>query len=112
MRSTSGAASRALIAIAGSTVSIGRLSAASASAHVRVESDNPSPGQTAVVTFRVPGESETGALTTQLKVDLPDVASARTEVMPGWTAGLDRATAAGTVAAVAIAGTLLSRRRS
>ncbi len=103
MRSTSGVASRPLIAVAvtGATVSIGLLTGtASASAHVHAESDNASPGQTAVVTFRVPGESDTGALTTQLKVDLPDVASARTEVMPGWTARLDRATTAGTVSAV------------
>lgn len=102
MRSTPRAAARALIALAitGSTAFIGQLTTASASAHVRVDSDNPSPGQTAVVTFRVPGESETGALTTQLKVTLPDVASARTEVMPGWTARLDRAAEAGTVSAV------------
>ncbi len=92
-------ASRALIAVAvtGATVSIGLLTGtASASAHVRAESDNAAPGQTAVVTFRVPGESEKGALTTQLKVELPDVASARTEVMPGWTARLDRNVEAGT----------------
>jgi uncharacterized protein YcnI len=103
MRSTAGAASRALIAVAvtGATVSLGLLTGtATASAHVHAESDNASPGQTAVVTFRVPGESETGALTTQLKVALPNVASARTEVMPGWTARLDRATDAGTVSAV------------
>jgi uncharacterized protein YcnI len=103
MKSTAGAASRALIAVAvtGATVSLGLLGGtATASAHVHADSDNASPGQTAVVTFRVPGESESGALTTQLKVDLPNVASARTEVMPGWTARLDRATEAGTVSAV------------
>jgi uncharacterized protein YcnI len=103
MRFTAGAASRALItvAITGATVSLGLLSGtATASAHVHADSDNASPGQTAVVTFRVPGESQSGALTTQLKVDLPNVASARTEVMPGWTARLDRAAEAGTVSAV------------
>jgi uncharacterized protein YcnI len=100
MKTTLGAASRALITVAGSTVSLGLLTAAPASAHVRVESDNPSPGQTAVVTFRVPGESESNALTTQLRVDLPDLTSVRTEVMPGWTTRLDRATAAGTVSAI------------
>ena len=63
-------------------------------------SDNPAPGATAVVTFRVPGESENGALTTKLSVKLPDVASARTEVMPGWTATRDRDTSAGTVRSV------------
>ena len=103
MRSTTGATSRALItaAVTGATMSIGLLTGiASASAHVRAESDNASPGQTAVVTFRVPGESENGALTTQLRIALPDVPSARTEVMPGWTARLDRDAAAGTVSAV------------
>ena len=103
MRFTTGATSRALItaAVAGATMSIGLLTGtASASAHVRAESDNASPGQTAVVTFRVPGESENGSLTTQLRIALPDVPSARTEVMPGWTARLDRDAAAGTVSAV------------
>lgn len=71
-----------------------------ASAHVHADADNPQPGSTAVVTFRVPGESQNGALTTELSVQLPDVASARTEVMPGWTATLDRDAAAGTVRAV------------
>ena len=103
MRFTTGAPSRALItlAVTGATMSIGLLTGtASASAHVRAESDNASPGQTAVVTFRVPGESENGALTTQLRIALPDVGSARTEVMPGWTARLDRDPAAGKVSAV------------
>jgi uncharacterized protein YcnI len=103
MRFTTGAPSRALItlAVTGATMSIGLLAGtASASAHVRAESDNASPGQTAIVTFRVPGESENGALTTQLRIALPDVASARTEVMPGWTARLDRDAAGGTVSAV------------
>lgn len=114
MRFTTGAPSRALIALAvtGATMSIGLLTGtASASAHVRAESDNASPGQTAVVTFRVPGESENGALTTQLRIALPDVGSARTEVMPGWTARLDRDAAAGTVSAItwtAAAGTGIS----
>jgi uncharacterized protein YcnI len=82
-------------------MSVGLLSgAAPASAHVRVEANNAAPGTTAVLTFRVPGESETGALTTQLSVELPNVASARTEVMPGWTARLDRDAAAGTVRSV------------
>jgi uncharacterized protein YcnI len=103
MRSTTGAPSRALLAVAvtGATVSIGLLTGtASASAHVRAEADNATPGQSAVVTFRVPGESENGALTTELKIELPDVASARTEVMPGWTARLDRNVEAGTTSAV------------
>lgn len=78
----------------------GLVTAAPAGAHVHVDADNPSPGGTAVVTFRVPGESDTGASTTQLRVDLPGLTSVRTEVMPGWTAHLDRDVAAGTVRSV------------
>jgi uncharacterized protein YcnI len=94
-----GASSRALLATAAVAVA-GLLTAAPAWAHVHVDADNPTPGTTSVLTFRVPGESDTGALTTRLTVDLPDVASARTEVMPGWTAKIDRDTAAGTVRTV------------
>ena len=69
-------------------------------AHVHVDADDAAPGSTSVLTFRVPGESEKGALTTEFTVTLPNVASARTEVMPGWTAKLDRDAAAGTVRSV------------
>ncbi|MGV0714861.1 YcnI family protein [Mycolicibacterium sp. XJ662] len=103
MSSFAKASSRALIAVAAaaSTGLVGALAtAATASAHVHAEADHAAAGSTATVTFRVPGESETGALTTELSVDLPDVTSARTEVMPGWTARLDRDVAAGTVSSV------------
>lgn len=99
MQPFTGASSRALLTTAAVAVT-GLLTAAPAWAHVHVDADNPAPGTTSVLTFRVPGESDTGALTTQLKVDLPNVASARTEVMPGWAAKLDRDTAAGTVRTV------------
>lgn len=99
MQPFTGASSRALIATA-AVAATGLLTAAPAWAHVHVDADNPTPGTTSVLTFRVPGESDTGALTTQLTVDLPDVASARTEVVPGWTAKLDCDTSAGTVRAV------------
>jgi uncharacterized protein YcnI len=65
-----------------------------------VDADKPAPGSYAVLTFKVPNESETGALTTQLTVDLPELTSVRTEVMPGWTARLDRDVAEGTVRSV------------
>lgn len=97
------APARALITVAGTgaAMSVSLVAGAGpASAHVHAEADNPTPGSTAVVTFRVPGESENGSLTTKLSVKLPDVASARTEVMPGWTAALDRDRAAGTVRSV------------
>lgn len=103
MRLPSRAPNRALITVAGTGVAlfIGLASGAGpAWAHVHAEADNPAPGSTSVVTFRVPGESENGSLTTKLSVKLPDVASARTEVMPGWTASLDRDTSAGTVRSV------------
>lgn len=105
MQPLTGARSRALIAVAStaaftSALAAGVLTAAPAVAHVHVDAENPVPGTTSVLTFRVPGESENGALTTELRVELPDVTSARTEVMPGWTARLDRDVAAGTVSSV------------
>lgn len=71
-----------------------------ASAHVHASSDNAVRGATAIVTFQVPNESNTGAATTALTVALPNVASARTESMPGWTTKLDRDAASGAVRSV------------
>lgn len=71
-----------------------------ASAHVHASSDNAVRGAMALVTFQVPNESNTGAATTALTVALPDVASARTETMPGWTPRLDRDAASGAVRSV------------
>jgi uncharacterized protein YcnI len=111
----SGVPARALTTVAatGAALSLALLSgAAPAWAHVRVDADNPSPGSYSVLTFKVPNESEKGALTTQLNVALPDVASASTELMPGWTATMDRDAAAGTVRSVtwtAAAGTGIGR---
>lgn len=77
------------------------IGAAPALAHVHVDADDDAaPGGYAVLTFKVPNESEKGASTTQLTVELPNVASASTEVMPGWTARLDRDVAAGTTRSV------------
>src|SRR4029078_7540402 len=103
MHSPSGAPMRALITVGATGVGLGIIAlsgAAPAWAHVHADADNPAPGATSMVTFNVPGESEKGALTTKLSVKLPDVASARTEVMPGWAATLDRDTGAGTVRGV------------
>jgi uncharacterized protein YcnI len=69
-------------------------------AHVHISSDNAVRGTMAVVTFQVPNESDKGAATTALTVTLPNVASACTETMPGWTATLDRDAASGTVRSV------------
>jgi uncharacterized protein YcnI len=73
---------------------------ASAWAHVHVWADHAVRGGQAILTFEVPNESETGSPTTQLSVTLPDATSASTEALPGWTARLDRDTAAGTVRTV------------
>ena len=82
-------------------MSVGLLAgAAPAWAHVHVDADNPTPGSETVLTFNVPNESEKGALTTQLSVALPNVESASTEAMPGWTARLDRDATAGTTRSV------------
>ncbi|OJZ71908.1 nuclear export factor GLE1 [Mycobacterium paraffinicum] len=69
-------------------------------AHVHASSDNPVRGAMAIVTFQVPNESNTGALTTALSVALPSVPAASTESAPGWTAKLDRDAASGTVRSV------------
>ncbi len=69
-------------------------------AHVHASSDNPARGAMAIVTFQVPNESNAGAATTALTVNLPGVAAASTETMPGWTARLDRDAASGTVRSV------------
>ena len=73
---------------------------ATAWAHVEVEANNAVRGGEAILTFEVPNESDKGALTTQFSVALPNVTSASTESMPGWTAKLDRDTAAGTTRSV------------
>ena len=69
-------------------------------AHVHATSDNAVRGGMAIVTFQVPNESDKGAATTALTVALPNVASARSEAMPGWTAKLDRDAPSGTVRSV------------
>jgi uncharacterized protein YcnI len=73
---------------------------ATAWAHVEVEANNAVRGGEAILTFEVPSESDKGALTTQFSVTLPNVTSTSTESMPGWTAKLDRDTAAGTTRSV------------
>jgi uncharacterized protein YcnI len=69
-------------------------------AHVHVDADHAQRGGETVLTFEVPNESDAGALTTQLGVALPYPTSAQAEVMPGWTARLDRDVNAGTVRSV------------
>ncbi|MCV7343512.1 YcnI family copper-binding membrane protein [Mycolicibacterium rhodesiae] len=69
--------------------------AATAGAHVHVDADHAVRGDYALVTFQVPNESEKGVPTTKVTITLPNVASASTDVMAGWTATLDRDPASG-----------------
>jgi uncharacterized protein YcnI len=94
--------SRVVIALAlAATLYLGSAAATPpAWAHVHASSDNAVRGAMAIVTFQVPNESDKGATTTALSVTLPDVASAGTETMPGWTSRLDRDAASGTVRSV------------
>jgi uncharacterized protein YcnI len=99
MSTTHRAPRRALFAAGLATAAL-LFGAAPAWAHVHVHADDAAPGSTSILTFQVPNESETGALTTQLSVNLPNVASAMSEAIPGWTVRLDRDGAAGTVRSV------------
>jgi len=72
------------------------LTAAAADAHVHVDADHAIRGEDdAIVTFEVPNESEKGSPTTQVAITLPNVAAASTDMLPGWSAKLDRDGASG-----------------
>jgi len=102
MLHTKRALTRALVTTAaGAALTFGSLiGSAPAGAHVHVDAEDPAPGAAAVLTFRVPNESDTGSPTTALSVALPNLTSVSTAVMPGWTVRLDRDPAAGTVRSV------------
>jgi uncharacterized protein YcnI len=88
-------------AAATTTLYVGSAAAiAPASAHVHASSDNAVPGGTALVTFEVPNESNSGAATTALTVDLSNVTSVQAQTEPGWTVKLDRDAASGVVRSV------------
>ena len=74
--------------------------AAPAGAHVHVDADHTAPGDDAVLAFEVPNESEKGATTTEVTVNLPDLTEVSAEQIPGWTARLERNVAAGTVKSI------------
>jgi uncharacterized protein YcnI len=61
-----------------------------ASAHVQASSDDATRGGYATVSFQVPNESTTGAATTALTLDLPNVSAVRTETKPGWAVKINR----------------------
>ncbi|AKK29931.1 YcnI family protein [Mycobacterium sp. EPa45] len=79
--------------------------AATAGAHVHVSAEHAVRGDYALITFQVPNESEKGVPTTTVTITLPNVASASTDVMPGWTAALDRDPASGAYRSVTFTAT-------
>ncbi|MBB3601254.1 uncharacterized protein YcnI [Mycolicibacterium sp. BK556] len=81
------------------------LTAATAGAHVHVDSDHPVRGTTTLVTFQVANESQKGSPTTKVVISLPNVASASTDVMAGWTAALDQDAPTGTYRSVTFTAT-------
>lgn len=86
-RGTAGVASRLGAALAVMVLAV-LLPADVASAHVTAQPGNAEAGGYAVVTFRVPNESDTAA-TVKVSVTLPDahpLSSVRTTEVPGWTA--------------------------
>jgi uncharacterized protein YcnI len=83
------------VLVTAATTAFALFGAAPAWAHVKVTTDHAWRGGVAILTFEVPNESESGSPTTQLTVALPNVTSAHTEVMPGWTARLEHEISAG-----------------
>ncbi|MBF6473978.1 MULTISPECIES: YcnI family copper-binding membrane protein [Nocardia] len=71
------------------TTALVLLAGGTAAAHVTVDAPGATQGGYAVATFRVPTESDT-ASTTALTVTLPNLKSARTEPVPGWSAKVER----------------------
>ncbi|WP_137722806.1 YcnI family protein [Prescottella subtropica] len=73
-----------VLATAGAAGGVVLLAAGVASAHVSVAAPGAEQGGYSVLTFRVPTESDTAG-TTAVTVQLPNLTSARTEPLPGWT---------------------------
>ncbi|MBF6192095.1 YcnI family protein [Nocardia implantans] len=71
------------------TTALVLLAGGAAEAHVTVDAPGAAQGGYAVATFRVPTESDT-ASTTALTVTVPNLKSARTEPVPGWSAKVER----------------------
>ncbi|MFI8569107.1 YcnI family protein [Rhodococcus sp. NPDC078407] len=80
--------SRALF-VSGTTVGALLIGAGAASAHVVVSAPDAEQGGYSVLTFRVPTESDT-ASTNSVKVTLPGLNSARTQLIPGWTSTVEK----------------------
>ena len=80
--------SRALIAT-GLATGFALFATGTAAAHVTADAPGAAQGGYTVVTFRVPTESAT-ASTTKLTVALPQLSSARTEPLAGWSARIEK----------------------
>ncbi|TSD93455.1 YcnI family protein [Skermania sp. ID1734] len=80
--------SRAAVVAGASTAAL-LIAPTIAAAHVTVDAPGATQGGYTVLTFKVPTESET-ASTTKLSVELPDLSSARTEPLAGWTSVVTR----------------------
>ncbi len=85
--------------VAGATTALILCGSGVASAHVSVAAPGATQGGYTVLTFKVPTESETAG-TTALTVTLPNLKSARTEPMPGWTAQVVKDPTSGEATAV------------
>ena len=70
-----------------------------ASAHVQATSTDAARGAFATVSFQVPNESTTNAVTA-VTVDLTNVSAVQTEAKPGWSAKIDRDAATNAVRSV------------
>jgi uncharacterized protein YcnI len=70
-----------------------------ASAHVQATSTDAARGAFATVSFLVPNESTTNAVTA-VTVDLSNVSAVQTEAKPGWSAKIDRDPATNAVRSV------------
>ncbi|WP_305093339.1 YcnI family protein [Prescottella sp. R16] len=88
-----------VLATAGAAGGVMLLAAGVASAHVSVAAPGAEQGGYSVLTFRVPTESDTAG-TTAVTVQLPNLASARTEPIPGWTSTVVEDEASKTATAV------------
>lgn len=74
-------------AVAATTLAF--LACGTAAAHVTVDAPGAQQGKYGVITLRVPTESDT-ASTTALTVTLPNLKSARTEPIPGWSSKAEK----------------------
>ncbi|GAB19471.1 hypothetical protein GOEFS_086_00410 [Gordonia effusa NBRC 100432] len=61
-----------------------------ANAHVTVSTSTATQGGYGVVTLLVPNESDAGAATTKVSIEIPRLKGLRTESVPGWRAVIDK----------------------